>query len=170
MNRRDAERITLQSIALRELGFTRDEAESLRRISMTLRRWHEHECNGTIQRGEDGVARGYRVNARFLDPNDPRYWYSVPDRERGAKKRLAAILKARNNRDVEGGRVQVGPDRVLYVHFGEGAGPFLTRKVSILSPYIQTDPRGAALYILRPGDVPEGQSADACYSRGICVY
>ena len=39
-----------------------------------------------------------------------------------------------------------------------------------LTAYIQGDPRGAALYILRPGDVPAGESADAYYSRGICVY
>lgn len=36
--------------------------------------------------------------------------------------------------------------------------------------YVQTDPRGAALYILRPGDVPEGADPSACYNRGICVY
>jgi hypothetical protein len=36
--------------------------------------------------------------------------------------------------------------------------------------YVQSDPRGCALYILRPGDVPEGQSADSYYSRGIAVY
>jgi len=39
-----------------------------------------------------------------------------------------------------------------------------------LKPYIQGDPRGAALYILRPGDVPQGQDDDAYYSRGIAVY
>ena len=39
-----------------------------------------------------------------------------------------------------------------------------------LSAYVQGDPRGAALYILRPGDVPEGGQADAYYSRGIAVY
>lgn len=39
-----------------------------------------------------------------------------------------------------------------------------------LSYYVQTDPRGAALYILRPGDVPEGLSVDSCYTRGVCVY
>jgi hypothetical protein len=39
-----------------------------------------------------------------------------------------------------------------------------------LSYYVQTDPRGAALYILRPGDVPEKSKADECYSRGVCVY
>jgi|SRR3989304_3123249 len=39
-----------------------------------------------------------------------------------------------------------------------------------LKPYLQTDPRGAALYILRPGDVPEGQDEAAYYTRGVCVY
>ena len=39
-----------------------------------------------------------------------------------------------------------------------------------LTAYIQGDPRGAALYILRPDDVPEGCSIASCYTRGICVY
>lgn len=39
-----------------------------------------------------------------------------------------------------------------------------------LTTYVQGDPRGAALYILRPGDVPEGCDADSYYTRGICVY
>lgn len=39
-----------------------------------------------------------------------------------------------------------------------------------LSYYIQSDPRGASLYIIRPGDVPEGASVGGYYSRGICVY
>lgn len=39
-----------------------------------------------------------------------------------------------------------------------------------LSAYVQDDPRGAALYILRPGDVPEGRDADSFYSRGIPVH
>jgi hypothetical protein len=43
-------------------------------------------------------------------------------------------------------------------------------KVPALASYVQTDPRGAALYILRPGDVPEGAKAESCYSRGICIY
>lgn len=67
--------------------------------------------------------------------------WPVPDLEAGAEKRLAAIMAARNGRE---------------------AVPLAT--------YIQTDPRGAALYILRPGDVPEGESANAYYSRGVCVY
>jgi hypothetical protein len=43
-------------------------------------------------------------------------------------------------------------------------------KYPTLQAYIQGDPRGASLYILRPGDVPEGQPADAYYSRGLAVY
>ena len=39
-----------------------------------------------------------------------------------------------------------------------------------LSAYVQNDPRGASLYILRPGDVPKGERADSYYSRGIAVY
>jgi hypothetical protein len=36
--------------------------------------------------------------------------------------------------------------------------------------YVQGDPRGAALYILRPGDVREGADVSSCYSNGIAVY
>lgn len=43
-------------------------------------------------------------------------------------------------------------------------------RIDPITYYLQTDPRGAALYILRPGDVPEGKDVDAYYNRGICVY
>lgn len=36
--------------------------------------------------------------------------------------------------------------------------------------YVQGDPRGASLYILRPTDILEGHSIDSYYSRGIAVY
>lgn len=48
-------------------------------------------------------------------------------------------------------------------------GRIMTRYPSLVS-YVQGDPRGAALYILRPGDLPRGESADAYYTRGIAVY
>ena len=35
--------------------------------------------------------------------------------------------------------------------------------------YFQGDPRGCALYILRPSDLKEGQEVDSYYSRGIAV-
>ena len=36
--------------------------------------------------------------------------------------------------------------------------------------YVQGDPRGASLYILRPGDVPAGGDVDSFYTRGLAVY
>src|SRR5207245_706085 len=39
-----------------------------------------------------------------------------------------------------------------------------------LTSYVQGDPRGCALYILKPRDVPEGESIDAYYSRGLAVH
>ena len=146
MTKNEAMRLARMFETLRSLGFTDDEAQKLRRISMTLRRWHELECGtegGAIERDEN-TGKPYWVfsgggfgTRRSLSP--------IADRETGAWKRLISIMGRRNS---EGHAVISGK----------------------LSTYIQTDPRGAALYILRPGDIPEGQTADSCYSRGICVY
>jgi hypothetical protein len=139
MNRKEAIRQTHQQNVLMSLGFTTDEAESLRRISMTLRRWHELECNGDVQQDE-ATGKWYAVIQRTGQLH-----YPVADRETGARKRLEKILEVRNKRifdDIEGD----------------------------VSAYVQTDPRGAALYILRPGDVPEGADVSSYYNRGICVY
>jgi hypothetical protein len=136
MNRNTYEMIN----RLRALGITYDDAMALRRISMTLHRWHELECgtdSGAIERDEKtGQPYWYNANARYLDPRDPRARLPIPDRETGAKKRLAAIMA----------------------------------KYPSLQAYVQGDPRGASLYILRPGDVPEGSDIDAYYNRGIAVY
>ena len=43
------------------------------------------------------------------------------------------------------------------------------RRIS-LTHYVQGDPRGCALYILRPSDVPDGELAESYYSRGVAVY
>ena len=117
--------------ALTRLGISYDDAVQLRRISMTLRRWHELECgleNGCIERDET-TGKTYWLNS-FSGKRWP-----VADRETGARKRLGKIM-------------------ARYPQF---------------SAYVQTDPRGAALYILRPGDVPAGKSANSYYSRGIVV-
>jgi hypothetical protein len=117
---------------IQSLGIAPDDARALRRISMTLRRWHEHECNGAIQRdGERGDGRPFWYNA-----DTGRKLFPVADRERGAHKRLAAIM------------VRYAP----------------------LTSYVQGDPRGCALYVLRPQDVPPGADPDAYYSRGVPVY
>jgi len=137
MNRKEATRQTHQQDTLHSLGFSTRQADTLRRISMTLRRWHELECGidgGCVERDNDGRT----------------YWKSehsgrrtrTADRETGALKRLENIIKSRN----------------------------ILRADDPLNFYIQGDPRGAALYILRPQDIPEGKDPAAYYSRGICVY
>lgn len=92
--------------------------------------------------GTDGgaIERDEETGKPFFRSSRGNLW-PVPDMEAGAEKRLAAIMAARNGREAV-----------------------------TLATYIQTDPRGAALYILRPGDLPEGKEAAAYYSRGICVY
>ncbi len=150
---------------LQAAGISWEDATALRRISMTLHRWHELECGDSdkyvsmcLVRGEkhkDSLApRGYVFNHNddgrpFLEKHFRRYeggkdtirYELIPDRERGALKRLAKIM-------------------ACYPGFAS---------------YVQGDPRGCALYILRPGDLNTLESGDgsdisSCYTRGIAVY
>lgn len=137
MTRQEAMRQTMQLDALAALGFDRSQADALRRISMTLRRWHEMECgtdSGAVERDEK-TGKPFWVN--HSGPGKPRR-HPVADREAGALRRLARIMAAATTPG--------------------------------LSHYVQGDPRGAALYIIRPGDIPEGASVDSYYTRGLCIY
>ena len=145
MTKNEALRRSRLDAYLLTLGFTESDVASLRRINSTLRRWYELECgdgNGMIER-DDATGKPYWINytRRYLGANDARMRSPVADREAGALRRLARIVSARNE-----------------------------RTGSPVATYIQSDPRGAALYILRPGDIPEGDSVESCYTRGICVY
>lgn len=74
--------------ALVNLGFAFDDAKTVRRISMTLHRWHERECgdgNGCIERDE------VTGKAYWLSSHTGKRW-PTPDREKGALKRLGAIM------------------------------------------------------------------------------
>lgn len=131
------------------LGINHDDATALRRISMTLHRWHEMECGDSNDYNSWCVTRGKKQPEGFVydDAGKPyiethphnggatRYT-PIADRETGARKRLTAIMA----------------------------------RYPTLQAYVQGDPRGAALYILRPGDVPEGGAVDSYYSRGVAVY
>ena len=141
MTKREWLRRDRQTDVLLNLGFTVDQAESLRRISLTLHRWHELECgidNGCIERDETtNKPMWHNAMSGRLTP--------IADRETGAIRRLDTILKTRN---------------ATADAYGDPA----------LSYYLQTDPRGCALYILRPGDVPDGADVASYYSRGIAIY
>ena len=78
--------------ALQSAGISYDDAVALRRISMTLHRWHELECgvdHGAIER--EGPRGGGKPRWRYPDGRDGGY---VADREAGALKRLGKIMCA----------------------------------------------------------------------------
>jgi hypothetical protein len=74
---------------LMDLGIKGDDARALRRISMTLHRWAEEECNGTIQRSD---ATGNPFRYIELANGQHECAGHIADREKGAQKRLAAIM------------------------------------------------------------------------------
>lgn len=126
-------------------GISYDDAVALRRISMTLRRWFELECGNSntygawaIVRDDNGDGPPYMERHHYLHGRGKDYTTRtrIPDRETGARKRLAKIL-------------------AQYPGY---------------QAYVQTDPRGCALHLLRPGDVPEGMDVSSYYNRGVPVY
>lgn len=139
-----AEKLRLQDQhdRLRSMGFGDLEIKALRRISQTLQRWHEYENYGF---GSRTLERDGETGKPYLVSRHRKIRQSIPDREGGAKKRLAKIMGDFNMR-----REDIGYE------------PF--------SCFINTDPRGVALYILRPGDIPEGESVHAYYGRGIPIF
>lgn len=117
---------------LTNIGIQYDDAVALRRISMTLHRWHELECGddyGCIERDEK-TGKAYWLNSHSMRRSP------IRDRETGARKRLNKIME----------------------------------RYPQLSAYIQGDPRGAALYILRPGDVPQGEKRSIHNQRLAATY
>lgn len=73
-----------------------DHARALRRAQMTLHRWSEEMCNGTIQReGPDGDGKPFRHYDRmFRDTPEKELRYPCPDREAGALRRVAEVCKS----------------------------------------------------------------------------
>jgi hypothetical protein len=125
---------------LYRLGISREDAVALRRISMTLHRWHELECGDGNEYASWGIERDEKTDRPYLvtHPYNSNKSRRTPivDKENGAKRRLGRIME----------------------------------RYPTLQAYVQGDPRGAALYILYPGNVPEGADPNAYYSRGVAVY
>lgn len=89
------ERIAFVYSRLNALGFDYVETSNLLRIEKTLHRWHELECGtdaGSIERDEATEKPYYRRQWQGRDGkwNDKKYPY--PDKEKGALKRLSAIM------------------------------------------------------------------------------
>lgn len=155
--------------ALIKAGISYQDATALRRISMTLHRWHELECGDGNNHGSWCITRGRKVKLlkdhiptlkdsreTFVHDDDGKPYlehhhylhgqgkdyitYSaLPDRERGAMKRLAKIM----------------------ANYPGWAS------------YVQGDPRGCALYILSATlmcEIAGLGDVSSYYNRGIAVY
>jgi hypothetical protein len=135
-----ADRIARFYETFANLGFTFQETETLRRAEMTLHRWHELECgNSNVYGTSYSLNRNKETGKPFMEYH-----------HRDGRTAQSAYP------DKEKGALQ----RIAET---------LKGKENIVGFYQQGDPRGCALYIIRKGDVPEGESVDAFYSRGIAV-
>lgn len=124
------------------VGFTTTETEALLKAERALQRWHELECGTGNDRVSVSVERDEESGKPFRRVQYMGAGGKWIDRKEPCRDMEKAALK-----------------RVASVLEGKAG----------LSAYIQGDPRGCALYILRDGDVPEGENAESYYSRGIPV-
>ena len=145
MTKREAEDLHHQRNRLAALGIPYGDAETLRRISMTLRRWSDLECGDgndygswCIERDDNGDGKPFMVHHHYAHSGTAPFPLPsrtpIQDRERGALRRLAILMSGY-------------PD---------------------LTFYHQTDPRGCALYIVKRADVA-GLDISSVYTRGVAV-
>jgi hypothetical protein len=172
MTKREAQRYVWLYEALRSHGITQDEVDTLLRCSRALHTWAEHECNGEIQRDSDSYiicSQGNCAKTSYVSAEEAKGPLSINCPACGDPapiKRHVATGKPYWTRDTSDPSWRYPtPDREA------GA---LKRAATIaeahgLTIYHQGDPRGCCLYLLRPGDVPEGSDPGSCYSNGIAV-
>lgn len=128
------------SNALASIGFNANEIDTLISVERGLHRWHELECGTGDNRVSVSVERDEQTGKPFK-----RVQYQT---------RSGWVDRKTPCRDMEKAHLS----RLARVMVGKA-----------VRAYVQGDPRGCALYILRKGDVPEGADANAYYSRGIAV-
>lgn len=78
--------------SLQGFGISLDDSLALRRISMTLHRWHELECGDDTGHIEQDETSGKWYSVRWNAYSGKEYRYRIADREKGALKRLNAIM------------------------------------------------------------------------------
>lgn len=125
---------------MQSAGISYDDALAIRRCAMTLHRWNELEC------GTDGgcIERDEKTGIPYFYNANSRY-FAANDRRAYTRTpdRKTGAIKRLNT---------------------------IMARYPSLSAYLQADCRGAPVYILRPGDVPDGINVDAYYDRGIAVH
>ena len=161
---------------LQAAGFNYEDACALRRISMTLHRWHELECGDSNTWGSWAIVRG-----NYVRPEGP----NRPMRPTGYDDRRAWIKPAKVFVHDDDGKPYMehhhyrhgnGKDSVSYTLLPDRERGALKRLAAIMArypgfaSYVQGDPRGCALYVIAKADIPAGASLDSCYNRGMAVH
>jgi hypothetical protein len=160
---------------LQDLGIGYDDAYRLRRISMTLQRWFELECGDGNDYGSWAIER---------DESD--YWKCRQCKTEHYDE--VSACKECQSTDIKKHEATNLP-YLVHHHYLHGQGKDYTTRTRIadremgarkrlakmmekypnLTYYIQTDPRGCALYILTVEDT-KGFPLDQIYNRGVAVY
>ena len=143
MTKREREEQQFMLNRLQNAGIDPADLQPLRRISMTLRRWFELEC-GT---GTDSVSESVEHDEQTDKPYK-RIQYM------GAGNKW--IDKLYPIADKEKGAI-----KRLDV---------FRAKYPALVFYVQTDPRGCALYAVPVSSIREGEDVACIYNRGIAIY
>jgi hypothetical protein len=125
---------------LGNLGIAYADACALRRISLTLRRWFELECGD-----------GHGHIERDEETGRPRYHRDNHSYIDPHDPRAWSCIADRET----GAQVRLSKIMARYPH---------------LTPYIQTDPRGASLYLLTERQRVPGQPIENHYSNGTAIY
>ena len=124
------------------VGFSAAETETLLKAERALHRWAEMECGTGDDRHTVSVERDEQTGKPFRRVQFYSYAGKWVDRREPCRDMEAAALR----------RVAA----IAEAHPG-------------MSFYHQGDPRGCALYLIRPGDVIEGADVGSYYSRGIAI-
>jgi hypothetical protein len=123
------------------LGFSHAETEALLKAERALTRFAELEC------GTSDANRSVHV---FRDEETGKPFYRVEYRVGNEWKE-----RVQPKRDTE----KAALAKVEAIMSGKTG----------FRAYHQTDPRGCALYIIRPGDIEAGENVHALYNRGIAL-
>lgn len=145
MNKKQAARFVWLSNALGGLGMSDTEINILMRAERTLHRWAELECGDGNDHGSWSIERGEDGSGEGKPFMVHHHYMHGRGKDYTTRTAIA---------DREAGALR----RVKEICERHG-----------VTFYHQTDPRGCALYIIRPGDVREGQTVDSCYNNGLAI-
>jgi hypothetical protein len=130
------------------MGITYDDAFALRRAAMTLHRWFELECGDSSDRSSWAIERDGD------EPDSPPYMVTHTYRGSGASAHAVTTKQRIPDRET-GARKRITAIMEKYPDF---------------IAYIQGDPRGAPLWIVRKDRLPTGIDLDCHYTNGTPVY